>query len=204
MAKLCECCGNKIGFLSDDPIYLEDDKILCHKCSKPIKNDIIQLYYVKNKEEFEALEFAIVEKSKSLFNDKIMGDIYSFLKKRNVLMKFESSESDVAGVAQTEAEGHTENNVKDGKSTPIESSGMFSNIGGKIKTLAMVLTCIGIIASVSAGISMLATGDEDLVLIGILIAAFGSIVSWVSSFVLYGFGQLIENTDELVKNSKKQ
>ena len=81
---------------------------------------------------------------------------------------------------------------------------MFGNIGGKIKTLAKVLTWIGIISSVITGISMLATGDEALVLIGILIAAFGSIVSWVSSFLLYGFGQLIENTDELVKNSKKQ
>ena len=79
---------------------------------------------------------------------------------------------------------------------------MFDNIGGKIKTLAKVVCWIGIIACIITGIVQMAT-DEDLVLAGILTAVVGSLLSWVSSFVLYGFGQLVENSDEIVFQNNK-
>ena len=78
---------------------------------------------------------------------------------------------------------------------------MFDNIGGKIKTLAQVVCWIGIICSVISGIVMMANGDE-LAFLGFMIMVIGSLVSWVSSFTLYGFGQLIENTDQLVHSYK--
>ena len=68
---------------------------------------------------------------------------------------------------------------------------MFNNIGGKIKSLAQVVCWIGIICSVISGIAIMAT-DEDLAFSGFVIIVIGSLVSWVSSFTLYGFGQLIE------------
>ena len=79
---------------------------------------------------------------------------------------------------------------------------MFDNIGDKIKTLAKVVCWIGIIACIITGIVLMAT-DEDLVLAGILTAVLGSILSWVSSFVLYGFGQLVENSDIIAKQSAR-
>ena len=79
---------------------------------------------------------------------------------------------------------------------------MFDNIGRKIKTLAQVVCWIGIIGSVISGIVMMAN-DEDLAFLGFMIMVIGSLVSWVSSFTLYGFGQLIENTDQLVLNAEK-
>ena len=45
--------------------------------------------------------------------------------------------------------------------------------------------------------------DEDLEFLGFVVMVIGSLVSWVSSFTLYGFGQLIENTDQLVLNAEK-
>ncbi len=75
---------------------------------------------------------------------------------------------------------------------------MFENIGGKIKTLAKVLMWIGIIGFVIYGIVMI---SEEQVLLGFLIIAIGGLSSWVSSFVLYGFGQLVENSDKLVCNN---
>lgn len=36
--------------------------------------------------------------------------------------------------------------------------------------------------------------DEDFILLGLLIIALGSLLSWVSSFVLYGFGELVSNS----------
>jgi len=71
---------------------------------------------------------------------------------------------------------------------------MFDNIGGKIKTLAIAVCWIGIIGSVIAGIVMIAD-DEDMLLYGLLSILGGPLFSWVGSFALYGFGQLVENSD---------
>lgn len=70
---------------------------------------------------------------------------------------------------------------------------VFKNIGGKIKVLASVVAWLGIIGSVIGGISYM-TIDEDFVFLGIIIAVVGSVGSWISSFVLYGFGELVENS----------
>lgn len=75
---------------------------------------------------------------------------------------------------------------------------MFDNIGSKIKTLAKVLTWLGIIGSCISGILLMAE-DEDLIAAGLLIIIFGSLISWGGSFLLYGFGQLIENSDRMVQ-----
>ena len=75
---------------------------------------------------------------------------------------------------------------------------MFDNIGSKIKTLAQVIAWIGIIGSVILGLIFLTTGNEGMALTGILIAVVGSLLSWIGSFIAYGLGQLIENTDKLV------
>lgn len=75
---------------------------------------------------------------------------------------------------------------------------MFDNIGDKIKTLASVITVLGIIASLITGGVMISAND-NLALIGLLIMVLGSLISWISSFLLYGFGQLIENSDKLMK-----
>ena len=87
---------------------------------------------------------------------------------------------------------------------------MFDNIGGKIQGLAKVICWIGIIASVIAGIVMIydATSryytDTELVWLGIAVAIVGSLLSWVGSFVLYGFGELVENSDEIVYELQKK
>ena len=74
---------------------------------------------------------------------------------------------------------------------------MFNDIGGKLKALAEVLTWLGMGASVLIGIiELFANGDTPLP--GLLIIAIGCLGSWLSSFVLYGFGQLVENSDKLV------
>lgn len=72
---------------------------------------------------------------------------------------------------------------------------MFNNIGSKIKTVAQVVTWIGVIASVIGGMIMMVSLESP---IGLLIMIGGPLLSWVSSLTLYGFGQLIENTDILV------
>ncbi len=78
---------------------------------------------------------------------------------------------------------------------------MFNNIGGKIKSVAKVLTGLGITVSVLVGIMVM---TSDMLGVGLLTIVLGSLLSWLSSFTLYGFGQLIENTDTLVKLQAKK
>lgn len=74
---------------------------------------------------------------------------------------------------------------------------MFDEIGRKIKILAKSFTVIGIIIFVIYGI-IIFTNNR---LLGLAIMVGGSFLSWISSFVLYGFGHLIENT-EILANIK--
>lgn len=76
---------------------------------------------------------------------------------------------------------------------------MFDNIGGKIKAWASVIAWIGIIASILSGIVLCSSYD---ILVGLLVAVVGSLSAWLGSFMQYGFGQLIENSDYLVKVAK--
>ena len=67
---------------------------------------------------------------------------------------------------------------------------MFENIGGKIKTLAKVITFLGIALSVVYGFLLIA--DENYVG-GITTIAVGVLVSWIGSFVLYSWGEVVED-----------
>ena len=78
---------------------------------------------------------------------------------------------------------------------------MYENIGKKIKGLAKATFVVAAIAAVVTGISLMAS-DEDLMLYGLLVMVVGPIVAWVSSWLLYGFGQLIENSDIIAGRQK--
>ncbi len=76
---------------------------------------------------------------------------------------------------------------------------MFNNIGGKIKQLAELITAFGIIASIVGGLVIMGLGsDGEMLVPGLLIGVLGVLISWIFSFVLYGFGQLIESNEEEV------
>ena len=83
----------------------------------------------------------------------------------------------------------------------------FEHIGGKIKILAKVICWIGIISSVIGGAVMMLNGlafeNSEEVWGGILVIVVGVLVSWIGSFRLYGFGQLVENTDILAGQYRK-
>ena len=70
---------------------------------------------------------------------------------------------------------------------------MFENIGEKIKTLATVISILGIGISCICGLVLI--GQKFVA--GILVAGIGSLISWISSFALYGFGELIETNHEI-------
>lgn len=75
---------------------------------------------------------------------------------------------------------------------------MFGNIGGKIKTTAKILCILGIIISLVNGILIISrsTSYNSTVVLGLVSIIVGSLLSWISSFFLYGWGELIEKTGE--------
>ena len=75
---------------------------------------------------------------------------------------------------------------------------MFDNIGEKIKTLAKVLCWVGIGLSVIIGINVLDYSASK----GLLIIVIGSLISWVSSFFSYGFGELITKETENAERTR--
>ena len=82
---------------------------------------------------------------------------------------------------------------------------MFDNIGSKLKTLAKVLCWIGIVLSVVAAIVMFTAASysnsgESYVVMGLITLIVGPLLSWVNSFVLYGFGELIDKTSSIERS----
>ena len=70
---------------------------------------------------------------------------------------------------------------------------MYNNIGKKIKILAKVIFGVEAVLTFIIGLALL---GEDAVS-GLLVLIIGPIIGWVSSWVLYGFGELVENVKEI-------
>ncbi len=91
---------------------------------------------------------------------------------------------------------------------------MFNNIGGKIKILAKIICWFGIALSLIFGILMIAAGNNTTMtyngqnvqtsglVAGIVTIVIGCLGSWIGSFFAYGFGELIENTEAIRKNTE--
>ena len=79
---------------------------------------------------------------------------------------------------------------------------MFDNISGKIKFLAILITISGILLSIIYGL-ILIFKYNGLELTGCLVIIFGSLSSWIGSFLLYGFGEIITQLQESNRQSAK-
>ncbi|MBO5884085.1 MAG: hypothetical protein J6Q78_06740 [Clostridia bacterium] len=72
---------------------------------------------------------------------------------------------------------------------------LYNNIGKKIKLLAIVSAIVFALAGYVTGSILMILDDFDSTgWIGLLIMILVPIIAWVSSFVLYGFGELVEKT----------
>ena len=80
---------------------------------------------------------------------------------------------------------------------------MYENIGKKIKGLAKACFIVETIAAVLAGVIMIAT-DEDYIVYGAMIAILAPLVAWVSSWLLYGYGELIDKACEIEANTREK
>ena len=79
---------------------------------------------------------------------------------------------------------------------------LYTNIGMKIKRLAIILFIVGTVLSIITGVLLLI---DDLMLdesifggelwwLGLLLMVFGPLVSLLCTWLLYGYGELIDKT----------
>jgi hypothetical protein len=84
---------------------------------------------------------------------------------------------------------------------------LYENIGGKIKSWAKWIFVVEAIAAIIAGLVMMFgdSGDDIMILWGLIILVFGPCVALVSTWLLYAFGELVEavcdnkNTTEQIR-----
>ena len=76
---------------------------------------------------------------------------------------------------------------------------MYSNIGRKIKVMAQTLCWAGILCSLLLAIIQWVSSStyHDNTASGFVVLIAGSLLSWVGSFALYGFGELIEHVKNI-------
>ncbi len=77
---------------------------------------------------------------------------------------------------------------------------LYGNIGKKLKGLAMGVFIVEAIGSFITAIALMAE-DEDLIPIGFLFLFFGPVIAWVSSWLLYGFGELVDKVCDINRNT---
>lgn len=74
----------------------------------------------------------------------------------------------------------------------------YENIGGKLKNLAFWTFIVEAFATIITGIVLM--GDE-IFFPGLLTAILGPVMAWISSWMLYAFGELVEKTVENERNT---
>lgn len=84
---------------------------------------------------------------------------------------------------------------------------MFKNVGRKIQTLAKLFFLLGIIAGgIFALVSMvnISRFNAGMGVVVLLVFIIGVFIWWAFSLFLCGFGQLIENSDTLVRQNESR
>ena len=73
---------------------------------------------------------------------------------------------------------------------------MYEHIGRKIKSVAEWMNVLGVFASVLLGMVIIGYNENNF-LLGLLVMGGGAIVSWLSTLLLCGFGQLVEDMQSI-------
>ncbi len=80
---------------------------------------------------------------------------------------------------------------------------MFKNCGGKIKGLAILFFILTILLFIAGGILVIVLGTEYgyhryegyYIAGGIVLMLLGPIIAWLGTILLYGYGELVEDTE---------
>ena len=80
---------------------------------------------------------------------------------------------------------------------------MFNNIGGKIKGLAKAIVILAIIYAIILAIFLLAI-DNTAGAVSLPVIILIPVIAWISSWTLYGFGELIDKVTQIEENTRNK
>ena len=178
MYRICIKCGKRISMFSNDPMEI-GDAVMCYGCAKPIANDINDLYYLKSSKEFEEAKTKILKKSEQFYSSEVI----------NCLAKeIDDIYNDIKHEFKEKAQNNSEVSLKINEEV---FGGLYENIGKKIKGFAKGVFVVETLIAILGGIAACANG---LVSLGVIAMFIGPIVAWVSSWMLYALGELVDKT----------
>ena len=74
---------------------------------------------------------------------------------------------------------------------------MFSNVGGKLKVIALISFFATWVAGVVGGLLIVINGGAQMATLGLLIILLSVLPAYLLSLPLYAFGQLVQNSDDI-------
>lgn len=195
MSIICSICHKKqSGFLEDYPLSKEHPQMrICVACRTNL-----QAIEVLGDEKEAMASIEYFDKILSQGSTPEVSDrVTSAIKKRAEMEKEEEEN------IQTVVEPEPIKNDFRAESKDFKLDDLYADIGKKIKNWAKGLFVLEMIASVIGGIAMIISGEDELILSGVLTLILGPIVAFISTWLLYGLGELIDKTNENVKQTKK-
>lgn len=181
---ICPMCEKDFAEMPSDILPGKD---ICPECADNIRT------LVRNEDLSARREaLAYIRQCKEHTHDEMVYEAISNLEKKNDIQQIDEKHTIEA---QRFARRH---------------SRMFDSVGEKIMSAAEVFWMAGIATSVILGVVMCFIGadrygDEGLIVAGIAVAVIGSLVSWLVSLMMYGFGEMVNNSriqTELAQNNR--
>lgn len=198
--KLCELCQKE--YESDMRFGIR----LCQNCldgySKAMSGDIDMATQFSNPQNFPNAS----EKAKKI----IIGGIANRIQRAEVnaqekhqenLQQKELEEKEHRRESYAKAVGVTYKEKIDNTDSKVDS--WYTDIGKKIKGWAKWIFIIEAIASVIGAIALLFTAEDGgMIFAALLTLILGPVLAWVSSWILYAFGELVDKTCENERNTQ--
>lgn len=180
MSIICAICGKKqSGFFDNYPLSAEHKEMrICVRCQ----------------ERIQAIEDAPDDTE---VNDAVgyFNNIFVHGARPEAIQRINNAVNKRLGIvndaAPTPSAPITEiSEEKDGKQFNIDN--LYTDIGKKIKSWAKWIFVIETIGAIIGAFGMMISGDEVLLLAGILSLVLGPIIAFVSTWILYAFGELVD------------
>jgi len=191
MITYCEKCKKKINTLWDPLLELVDNKYLCYECGEPIDKLISNLSHIPprtyTKENFDNDAKKILDISEQIFAPSVIMQVNKTIKSIGEKTVF---------IGDNIPNCKTEDSISTSEQhTNISLSAPNNKIGEKIIATTQIITWINIILIIIIGIICFFVNP----IIAVLILTFGILFTWIFSLFLQGYGQLIKNSDEIVR-----
>ena len=187
---ICPMCEKEFA---GSPSDILPGKDVCPECAENIRT-LVKGGDVSARKN----ALAYIRDCKARTHDKTVYDAIASLEKKN-------------NVRQLDVEPDANSSIE-AQQAARQYSLMFDHVGEKIMKAAGAICGVGIGAFIVVGIIMFLMGatrhnGAGLMLAGVVVAVFGPMLAWVVSLMVYGYGEMVNNSrirTELARKNSQQ